>query len=140
MLIAAAKAGDPDMVDLLRSVIIEAKSKQIDMPLEIKEYDLWKDVFGEQRKRRTEKRDYNSRNLHVAIIVAVLVDEFPTLLATGRSARRRSACSIVGEALFEVEVTKANKTVHLQRSYETVKKVWDRLGHVIMPDVRGWPK
>ena len=40
MLTAAAKAGDPDMADILRSVIIEAKSKQIDMPLEIKEYDV----------------------------------------------------------------------------------------------------
>ena len=101
---------------------------------------MWTDVHGEQRKRRSEKRDYISRNLHIAIIVAVLVDEFPTLQPTGRSARRRSHCSIVGEALFESEITKASKTVHLQRSYETVRKVWDRLGHVIMPEARGWPK
>ena len=135
-IVAAAKAGDPDSVDILRHVLIEAKSRRTELPTEIAEYDIWLTVHGEQRRRRSIKRDYVMRDICIALVVAGVVDKFK-IPPTGSSARHRSACAIVGEALLEADVTKGCKTVHLRRSYETVKKVWGRYQHV-MPTIAGW--
>jgi hypothetical protein len=60
----------------------------------------------------------------ISLTVAALVKRFG-LKATGNSARYRSACSIVAEALGEVR---------MQMTKKAVEAIWDRYQHV-MP---GW--
>jgi hypothetical protein len=137
-IVAAAKAGDPDAVDLLRSVLIEAKSRRTELSTELQEYDMWLTTHGAHPRRRSEKRGYVMRDICIALTVAGIVDKFPELPPTGRSPRHRSACAIVGEALIEADAAKGgSKVVHMRRAYETIKTVWGRYKHV-MPTVPGW--
>ena len=136
-IVAGAKAGDADYVALLKGVLLEAKSaRRMDqLPTEIIDYDMWITAHGEQRMRRSEKRDYVIRDICVSLVVAALDDKFG-IRPTGHSARRRSGCEIVGEALFEGGAATAGKR-HRKKSYETVKKIWGKYKNA-MPTVPGW--
>ena len=99
------------------------------MPLELREYDLWLTKHGERRRQRSgrKKKSYILRDLCIAMTVAAVIDRCG-LDPTGRSPRRRSACSIVAEALA---------AAHMAVGYEAVKKIWERYRQA-MPIVRGW--
>ena len=77
-IVAGAKAGDADYVALLKGVLLEAKSaRRMDqLPTEIIDYDMWITAHGEQRMRRSEKRDYVIRDICVSLVVAALDDKF----------------------------------------------------------------
>jgi hypothetical protein len=92
---------------------------------------MWLTMHGGQRHRQSpgrKKKSYILRDLYIAITVAAVIDRCG-LDATGRSPRRRSACSIVAEA--------CRQEAHLNIDYEAVRKIWGRFGRA-MPDVAGW--
>jgi hypothetical protein len=126
-IIQAAKAGDPDCIKIMQAVLIEMKSRQIELPLEVKEYDLWCTVHGEPRPHRvSQQRNYVLRDICLFITIAAVVDHF-ALPPTGRSARKRSACSIVAEAL---------DAVNSVRAYKTLERIWLKYRHAQPPI--GW--
>jgi hypothetical protein len=129
LIIAAARVGDEFSRDVLRSLIREEKSggRYEQMPLEVRAYDM---ELGDDRPPGVPAPDPRNefiRNVCIASTVAAVVDRFG-LKPTGSSARRRSACSIVAEAL---------EVVHMQRSAKTVESIWKRYRGGV-PTVRGW--
>jgi hypothetical protein len=123
--IAAAKAGDEGAIEVLASLLIELKSRRVEMPTELLEYDMWQTLHRSHRRPARKKKNYVLRDLCIAMTVAAIVDRFPTIRPTGRSARNRSACQLVGEAL------------NPSMNYSAVKAIWQRYGHV-MPTIAGW--
>ena len=122
MVIAWAKAGDPDAVDVLRTLLLEYKSRRLinEMPSELIEYDMWitNRHGGLQQLPARKKKDRIMRNLCIGMTVAALVDRFGHLglERTGRSPRRASACLIVKEVLGELGIG---------LSYKAVEKISD---------------
>jgi hypothetical protein len=70
-----------------------------------------------------------ARNHGIAMTVAALIDRFG-LKPTGRSARRRSACAIVAEAL---------QAIGMQLGYKAVEAIWNTYRRA-MPTVPGWAR
>ena len=73
------------------------------------------------------------RDLGIAMTVAAVVDRFglnPTrnTASRGRPSARRSACSVVAEALA---------SVHIGMGEKAVEAIWTRLANA-MPTVPGW--
>jgi hypothetical protein len=134
MVIAWAKAGDADAVDVLRTLLLEYKSRRLvdEMPSELIEYDMWitNRHGGLQRLPARKKKDKIMRNVCIGMTVAALVDHFGHLGLehTGRSPRRHSACSIVAEALEEAR---------MQLGYKAVERIWDDYSRNA-PTVPGW--
>jgi hypothetical protein len=131
-IIAAAKDGDPDAIEVLRTVLIECKSRRVEMhemPTELIEYDMWLTAHGERRQRQRpgpKTKRYVLRDLCIAITVADVVGRYGHhgIKATGRSHRRlRPACSIVAEAV-QLEA-------NLVMDYDAVKAIWVRYGRRI---------
>jgi hypothetical protein len=118
-LVEAAKAGEAGAVDLLQSALLECKSRKIAMTTELEEYDLWITRHGVRRRRRSEAMNFPVRDIGIAQMVAEIVTRYD-LKPTGRSARFRSACSIVAEALG--------------MSYEAVVIIWQRHERHVAPD------
>jgi hypothetical protein len=127
--VAAAKAGDEDADAALRTLLLEHKSRREAMPPDIEEFDMWLTLHGGGlRKRPARKKTSNVlRDICVAMTVAAVTDRFG-LKPTGRSARYRSACSIVAEALHDAR---------MERGRKTVEKIWERYGRA-MPIIPGW--
>jgi hypothetical protein len=128
-IIAAAKAGDLDAIEMLRVLLLEYKAIRADMPSDLIEYEMWGLRFGEPHRHRPgrKKKSYILRDLCIARTVAAVIDRYG-LDPTGRSPRRRSACAIVAEALA---------AAHMALGYEAVKTIWERYGQA-MPTVAGW--
>jgi hypothetical protein len=125
-IIAMAKAGDEDAAEVLRNVLIECKSRRVELPTELAEYDLWQTHHGWPRRGPArKKKSYVLRDLCIAMTVAAVCDRFPMIRPTGRSARNRSGCQIVAEALAPT------------MSYHAVKHIWQRYG-AAMPTRAGW--
>jgi hypothetical protein len=123
MLIAAAKAGDPDAVDLLKSFLLDCDSQNIELTTELKEYRMWIIANGIKPHRRSEARPYILRNVCIVTAVALVLDRFPNIKATGNSPRRRCACAIVAEVLG--------------MDYDSVLKLW-KPHKKDAPSVPGW--
>lgn len=134
-IVAAAKAGDPDAIAVLRTLLLECKSKRIEMPTELLEFDMWLTAHGAHHHRHRpgpKKKNYLLRDLCIAMTVAAVVDRYGHhgITATGRSPRRpRSACAIVAEAL--------RLEAHLNIDYDAVKTIWSHYGQA-MRTVAGW--
>jgi hypothetical protein len=129
LIIAAARVGDEFSRDVLRSLIREEKSggRYEQMPLEVRAYDM---ELGDDRPPGVQGPDARNefmRNVCIASTVAAVIDRFG-LKPTGSSARRRSACSIVAEAL---------EVVQMKREAKTVEAIWKRYRGG-MPTVPGW--
>jgi len=135
-IIEAAKAGDADAIEVLKAVLLDAKSKRCvdDLPTELIDYDMHVTAQSERRHQRSgpKKKSYILRDICIAMTVAALVDRYGHhgITATGTSPRRpRSFCAIVAEAL--------RLEAGLIVEYDAVKAIWKRYGHN-MPTVSGW--
>jgi hypothetical protein len=126
-----ARAGDDDAADVLKTLIVEAKSRRAELPTELEAYNM--ELLGDDswRSRRSrdgpKKKNKLTRDMLIALAVAAVVDRFG-LPPTGRSIHRRSAASIVAEALAEIG---------LRLGFKAVEHIW-RKYHDAMPTVPGW--
>ena len=55
-IIAAAKAGDLDCIEMLRALLIECKATRIDIPSDLIEYEMWRLRFGEPHRHRPGRK------------------------------------------------------------------------------------
>jgi hypothetical protein len=130
--IALARAGDVDAIDVLHRLIIEAKSRGEVLPVEIQAYEM--EVLEQtrhggisQQSPGPKKKNKLVPHMFIALAVASVIDRFG-LPATGRSLRRRSACSIVAEAMSEIGLALGHKAV---------ENIWNKYRGG-MPTVPGW--
>jgi hypothetical protein len=127
--IASARAGDPDAIEVLRAQLLEYKSQGIGLPTELAAYDM--DVTAgnvrPQPGSGPKKKNKLVRNICICMTVAAVTDRFG-IDPTGRSPHRKSACEIVGEALADARMSLGRKAV---------EKIWETYGHA-MPTVPGW--
>jgi hypothetical protein len=135
-IIEAAKAGEPDAIEVLRSLLLECKATRAEMPSDLIAYDMHVTAHGERPQQRPgpKKKSNILRDICIAMTVAALVDRYGRhgITATGTSPRRPlSACAIVVEALR----LEAHLSVGVD--FDAVKEIWRRYGHH-MPTVSGW--
>jgi hypothetical protein len=124
-----ALAGEPESQIILRDLILELHSRHEPTPKEFGGFEM-KLLRGDIQPAHwpgPKKKDEFTRNIAIALCVAAVCDRFK-LKPTGRSARKRSGCAIVGQALAVIEQ---------QMSYEAVKTIWRAYGHN-MPITPGW--
>jgi hypothetical protein len=128
-LIALARAGDTDADAVLRTAIIEARSRRTELPTELENYDMevLANQIGGESPHVVRKKKKLTRHMFIALTVAAVIDRFG-LDPTGRSPRRRSASSIVAAALEEI----GQKV-----GYKTVEKIWGKY-QGCMPTKPGW--
>lgn len=98
---------------MLRQIIIEARNRRQELPVELAAYEmevLHGGTVGHQ-EAGPKRKDKMLRNMMVAFVAAAVIDRFGLDLA-GRSSRRRSASQIVAEALAaEVRINMSAKRV-----------------------------
>jgi hypothetical protein len=134
LLIEWARAGDPVVHEVLASLIIEIKSRHEQLPAELAGYDLEitrDSILSQYRKKAPARKKMSNllRDICICLVVAGICDRFrPLIKATGSSSRRRSACSIAGEALG---------AVGMEMDGETVVTIWKKMKGG-MPTVPGW--
>jgi hypothetical protein len=117
-LIEQARNGEEESRIVLRDAILEMKSRHVELPTELEFYNMQVvrgDITPPLRWQGPKKKNELTRNVCIAIVVAGVVGRFG-LKPTGSSARRRSACSIVGEAL---------EAVGMRLGYEAIKTIWN---------------
>jgi hypothetical protein len=132
-IIAMARAGDVDAVTVLKTLIIEAQSRGEALPAELATFNMEILHGGLHQPPGPKRKDKILRDLCIALTVAAVCDRFglsPTrnTASRGRPSARRSACSIVAEAL---------DVAHMQLGEKAVEAIWARLGNA-MPTVPGW--
>jgi hypothetical protein len=127
LLVMLAKDGHPEAIDLLRLLLMECESRNIEPTLELKEYRMWLiEQGGPVRRRRSEADAYVLRDIMCIVIpVALILDRFPKIKATGNSPRRRNACEMVGEVLG--------------MSYDNVRDIYGRYKK-FAPTAPGWSR
>ena len=128
LVIAFARSGDADAKAVLRDLILETRVRHERLPLDLENYAL-EIVHGAMGHQPTgpKTKDKMLRNILICATVAGIVDRFD-LKATGRSPHRRSACSIVAEALTEAGRGMGAKAV---------EDIWKAYGNA-MPTAPGW--
>jgi hypothetical protein len=124
-----ALAGEPECQQILRELIKELRSRGEPTPHEFGtfEMELLSGNIAPAHWPGPKKKDEFSRNIAIALCVAVICDRYK-LKPTGRSALKRSGCAVVGQALA---------VIGQQMDYETVKTIWRAYGHN-MPITPGW--
>jgi len=107
----------------LRYVIAKKIELGEALPSDLREYTVDM-VSGPQRMRGQQKADLFFRDIAVTIVVEALRDKFginPTANYTGRLKGQVSGCQIVGRALG---------VAGMAMNYDSVAKVWERLGDI----------
>jgi hypothetical protein len=128
-IIATARAGNPDADAVVRMLILDANNNNQPLPVELFAYQMEIVNSGRHKQRPARKRKNNMlRNIIITLTVGAVCETFG-LQPTGRSARHRSACSIVAEAL---------RRAHIAMSEEAIVSVWKDYRGVV-PTVPGWP-
>jgi hypothetical protein len=129
MLVEYALAGEAEAQALLRSLILEAVSTGRELPVEVGYYKmiLIRDGVAPVHWGGPKAADAYTRDIAIAMTVSAVCDKF-ALKPTGRSARKRSGCAIVAEAL---------DAIGLRMSASNVETIWKKLGRS-MPTVKGW--
>jgi hypothetical protein len=129
-LLAYARAGEEYAQKIIREALFELKTRGAPLPGEFINYDM-ELTAGMIPKPLTfsgpDQRDTLLRDISIAATVAAVCDRF-YLKPTGRSARKRSACAVVAEALG---------AVGKQMSPKAVEEVWRRYKRG-MPTRPGW--
>jgi hypothetical protein len=128
-LLALARAGEGDAQAILQTAILELKSRREPLPAEFDGY-VMELIRGMVPKSVPgwDRRNTFLRDVSIAATVASVCDRFG-LRPTGRSARKRSGCAIVAQALAVIDKA---------MSYKEVETIWTRYGR-FMPRTSGWP-
>jgi hypothetical protein len=130
-LLALARVGEEDAQIILRNEILELKSRRLPLPAEFDGYEM-ELIAGmvppPQPGVGPDLRNELLRNITIASTVAAVCDHY-RLKPTGRSARGRSACSIVAEALG---------AIHKQMDSKTVEGIWRRYKRSMPYPPTGW--
>jgi hypothetical protein len=131
-LIDWARAGDPVVHEVLAMLILEIKSRSEPLPTELFGYDMEitrDSILSQHRKKAPARKKMANllRDICIARVVAGVCDRYG-LDPTGNSSRRRSACSIVAEALA---------VANMKMDGETVVTIWKKMRGA-MPTVPGW--
>jgi hypothetical protein len=127
-LVEMALAGEEDAKIILQETILELQSRRLEMPTELLTYNMQL-VRGVRPAGLAgpKKKNELMRNICICVVAAAVCDRFG-LKPTGRSARRRSACAVVGDAL---------QVIGMRMSAKAVEAIWRRYGRA-MPSARGW--
>jgi hypothetical protein len=127
-IIHLARAGDDDADAVIRDLILEIRGRGESLPFDLDNYAM-ELVHGDMRPRWSGPKKKNEflRNIFIALMVAAICDRFG-LTPTGRSARRRSGCAVVGQAL---------EVIGRRMSAKAVEAIWRTYGRS-MPTARGW--
>ncbi len=128
--IELARSGVDEASDALHQVVVEARSRHVELPLEIEGYEH--EVRGSPLRSLAEKSgpksiDHMMRDLVWSLVVAGVCDRYG-LSPLQRSVRTISGCGVVAEAAFGVNDG---------RSYAAVARAWKRFGRA-MPTLPGW--
>jgi hypothetical protein len=128
-LLALAREGEAMAQEIIGSTIAGLRSRGVDIPGEFIGYEMevLTGRIPQVSTRGPDKRDFFLRDISIAATVAAVCDRYG-LKPTGRPARGRSGCAIVGEALI---VTGRGY------SAKAVEAIWQRHKRG-MPTVRGW--
>jgi hypothetical protein len=130
-LVELALGGEPDAAAVLRTLMLEMKSRGLPLTTELQYYSmtvLQRGGVQPAQPPAQKKKQELLRDICIAMTVAALIDRFG-LKPTERPPRTgRSACAIVAKALGEA---------HMQVGYKAVEKIWDRYKNA-MPTVPGW--
>jgi hypothetical protein len=129
ILVDAALAGDDDAKAILRDVMLEMKSRHVELPTELGYYDMkiFAGIVPPPGQPGPKRKDKIMSGIAICLVVAAVCDRF-SLKPTGHSPRRRSACAIVAQALGVIGMT---------LSYEAVASIWKMYGRRMhLP--RGW--
>jgi hypothetical protein len=129
-LLAFARAGEAYSQEIVATAIAECRSRGVDPPAEFVGYEI-ELIQGKVPQPVStpgpDKRDDVLRDIAIAATVAAVVDRYG-LKPLGRSARKRSACAVVAEALG---------VVGKRMSTDAVERIWKR-HRGGMPTVPGW--
>jgi hypothetical protein len=129
-LLRYARAGEEYAQEIIRKALLELKSRGAPLPGEFVNYDM-ELTAGMVPKPLTfsgpDQRDTFLRDISIAATVAAVCDRY-SLKPLGRSARKRSACSVVAEALGVVDK---------RMSTDAVERIWKRHRRG-MPTRPGW--
>jgi hypothetical protein len=121
-----ALAGEEDAQAILADVILEARNRREQLPTVIESYEI-KLVAGKVQPAPNQggrdKRNELTRNILIAMMVAAVAEQF-RLKPTGRSARRRSACAVVADAL---------DVINMKMNTKAIEKIWNVYGDSIPP-------
>jgi hypothetical protein len=129
-LIDAALAGEAEAQHLLSDAILDHVSARREMPTELAYYSeklALRQVPDPVASPGPDKRNEFTRNVIISVVICALRDRFH-MKPTGRSARRRNACAVVGQALAVVGHGIGPKAV---------EAIWSLYGRG-MPTVPGW--
>jgi hypothetical protein len=128
-LLDLARAGEEDAQIILRTEILERRSRDLPMPAEFVGYEmeLIRGTIVPQSGPGRDKRNFLLRDVSIAATVAAVCDRYG-LRPTGRSARRRSGCAIVSQALA---------IIGHAVGVEAVEVAWNRYKRA-MPRGCGW--
>lgn len=129
-LLTFAREGEAYSQEIVATAIAECRSRGVEPPTEFVGYEI--ELIQGKVPRPTsgpgpDKRDDVLRDISIAATVAAVVDRYG-LKPTGRSARKRSACAVVAEALG---------VINRQVSPKAVEDIWRRYRRG-MPTVPGW--
>jgi hypothetical protein len=129
-LIDLARVGEEDAQAILRTAILEFASRGERLPTELAAYNM-EFIAGRVPPPvgvgGPDKRDRLLRDISIAVTVEAVCDRFG-LKPYGRSARSRSSCSVVAEALG---------VINRRMSPEGVKTIHKRYRRA-MPTKPGW--
>jgi hypothetical protein len=112
-LIELARAGEEDAQTILRTAILEFKSRGEPLPTELAGYDMELTagmVPPPVGIDGPDKRDRMLRDISITVTVAAVCDRYG-LKPFGRSVRKRSGCAVIGEALGVIGKAMSYKAV-----------------------------
>lgn len=125
-----ARAGDPVIHEMLVNLILEFKSRGETLPIELAAYDMeiTRNSIARRRKAPARKGMSNLlRDLMISDVIAGIQDRFG-IAPTRSSTTRHSGCSIVAEALLDVNIPIGE---------DAVVKIWQKYKSA-RPLVPGW--
>lgn len=108
--------------DALRELIVEYLDRGQQLPTYLASYNMDVAAGRHRRTRGQQKADNFLRDIAITIIVERVADSFG-IKPTGRSARRKSACGVVAEAL-------ASTPGAANLGEKGVAEIWRRYGRI----------
>src|SRR5262249_17746151 len=119
--IAMARDGIEEAKDVLRNLLLELRSRRMEVPLELEAYEM-EILHGEMGHRHRSQGEKEAKRKSRDIIIIITVEGIRKVFRinpTGRSPRWRSGCDICAEALGVVGISMSAKNV---------ERVWSKYG------------